>query len=295
MSMTGITPIVSGKWLRIASVKDELEMDVFDPLPFLAMIRKRPGRTIDIFTFAQRIPETTPKYDFPMEWDSLAVLDYGDHKHWFEGVLDDKTRNMIRKAGKKGVEVRIVDFDDELIRGIVAIYNETPVRQGRPFKHFGKNYDEAKEANATHLDRSEFIGAFYGPELIGFVKLVYGVRTARAEQIISKIAHRDKAPTNALLNEAVKMCQARGLPYLIYGTWPSKESFAQFKKNNGFKEYRLPRYFVPLTIKGRIGIRLGLHRGFKEHVPGKVRDMLIALRERWYGRKPQGKRRNGSL
>jgi hypothetical protein len=189
---------------------------------------------------------------------------------------------MIRKAGKKGVEIRTVDFNDELIRGIVDIYDETPVRQGRQFKHFGKTFEEVKRANVTHLERSVFIGAYHGLELIGFIKLVYGDRTARAEQIISKITHRDKAPTNALLNEAVKLCEKHAVPYLVYGVWPSKESFAKFKKNNGFREYRLPRYYVPLRAKGWIGVKLGLHKELKQRVPQIILNGLRDIRERWY-------------
>lgn len=282
MNMIEDVQITRGRFLRIASIRDEYEMDIFDPISILDRLRTQSERRIDIFAFSQRIPDSTPEYDFPMEWESIAVLEYGDYKHWFEKILDDKTRNMIRKAGKKGVDIRTVVFDDDLVRGIVEIYNETPVRQGRPFRHFGKTFNETKEANATHLERSEFIGAFFGTELIGFIKLAFGANMARAEQIISKIAHRDKAPTNALLSEAVKICQARGLPYLIYGTWPPKESFAQFKKNNGFKQYRLPRYFVPLTLKGRFGIMLGLHKEFKDRVPGAVREVLVSIREKWY-------------
>lgn len=285
MNIEDITPIISGRILRIASIKDEDDLDLPDPHAIIDRLRARIAGRVDIFTFCQRLPDVVPKYDFPMDWEAIAALDYGDHKHWFEKILDDKTRNMIRKAGKKGVDLRGVEFTDNLVRGIVEIYNETPVRQGRRFKHFGKTFDEVKEANATHLERSAFVGAFLGPELVGFLKLVYGDRTARAEQIISKIAHRDKAPTNALLNEAVKLAEQRRLPYVVYGIWPSRESFAAFKKNNGFRKYRLPRYYVPLSPGGRIGAKLGLHKELKQRVPGIIRDGLIAVRESWYGRK----------
>jgi len=282
MDIREITFVIKGRILRTAAVQDESDLDIPDPMAVIDRLKIRGAPKIDIFTFGQRIPETVPKYRFPMTWDSIAALDYKDHKFWFEKILDDKTRNMVRKAGKKGVEIRTADFDDDLIKGIVDIYNETPVRQGRPFRHYGKTFDEAKRANATHLERSVFIGAFCGPELIGFIKMVYGDRTARAEQIISKIAHRDKAPTNALLNEAVKLCEEHAVPYLVYGIWPAKESFAQFKKNNGFKEYRLPRYYVPLSPKGRIGLKLGLHKELKQRVPQIILTGLRDVRERWY-------------
>ena len=40
-------------------------------------------------------------------------------------------------------------------RGISNVYNETPIRQGRKFWHYGKSFDQVKAANATYLDRSE--------------------------------------------------------------------------------------------------------------------------------------------
>jgi hypothetical protein len=282
MDIQEVTFEIKGRILKTASVKDEYDLDIPEPRVVMDLLKAQGASKIDIFTFGQRMPDTLPRYKFPMEWDSIAALDYKEHKYWFEKILDDKTRNMIRKAGKKGVELRPAHFDDDFIRGIVDIYNEAPVRQGRPFRHYGKTFDDVKRANATHLERSAFIGAYYGLELIGFLKLVYGDRTGRAEQIISKIAHRDKAPTNALLNEAVKLCEEHAVPYLVYGIWPSKESFAQFKRNNGFKEYRLPRYYVPLTAKGRIGVRLGLHKELKERLPPFLMTRLRDLRERWY-------------
>jgi hypothetical protein len=54
--------------------------------------------------------------------------------------------------------------------------------------------------------------------------------------------------------------------------------------NNGFKSIALPRYFVPLTLTGRVALRLGLHRGAWSLLPAKARDGLKALRARWYSR-----------
>ena len=44
-----------------------------DPKPVLEGLRKC-GTRIDLFTFMQRLPETSTKYAYPMEWDNLAVL-----------------------------------------------------------------------------------------------------------------------------------------------------------------------------------------------------------------------------
>jgi len=37
----------------------------------------------DIFTFWQRIPDTEPKYSYPMEWESLAALPITTAEEWF--------------------------------------------------------------------------------------------------------------------------------------------------------------------------------------------------------------------
>ena len=55
----GRTVIATGRWLRIASVKDEELVEggaVNDPESFLAAVR-RSGLRADVFTFAQRLPD----------------------------------------------------------------------------------------------------------------------------------------------------------------------------------------------------------------------------------------------
>ena len=37
---------------------------------------------IDLFTFMQRLPETTPKYAYPMEWDNFAALQISTFDKW---------------------------------------------------------------------------------------------------------------------------------------------------------------------------------------------------------------------
>ena len=40
-----------------------------------------------------------------------------------------------------------------------------------------------------------------------------------------------------------------------------------FKRHNGFELVLYPRYFVPLTLKGTLALKLNLHRGIKEAMP----------------------------
>jgi hypothetical protein len=276
--------------LRIASLEDELDIDLNDPQHMIEAIRQNRGTRADVFTFIQRVPDLAPRYQYHMEWESMAVLEYHDYHHWFNELIDFRCRNKVRKAEKKGVEIRRADFDDDFVRGIMNIYNESPVRQGKRFWHYGKSFEEVKAANTTHLDRSDFIGAYYQGELIGFIKLVYGDRTARTEQIISKLEHRDKAPTNALISKAVELCDQKNVPYLIYGVW-STGSLGEFKQSSGFRKVDLPRYYVPMNVRGKIAIRLGLYKGTKERIPARIRDELTRIRRQWYQNRPSfGKR-----
>jgi hypothetical protein len=61
-----------------------------------------------------------------------------------EKRIESSVRRAVKKAVKSGVTVRIAEFNDDLVRGIVNINNETPIRQGKPFWHFQKGFDAVK-------------------------------------------------------------------------------------------------------------------------------------------------------
>jgi hypothetical protein len=182
-------------------------------------------------------------------------------------------------------------FDDEFVHGISQIYNETPVRQGRRFRHYGKSIEEVRKEEGTFRDRSVFFGAFFKGKMIGFVKLVSDSKGTQAGlmNILSFIEHRDKAPTNALLAEAVRSCVSRGIPYLVYSNFAygnkQRDSLSDFKRSNGFKQIDLPRYYVPLTAIGWMAWRLRLHHRWVDRLPEpialkvrKLRALLLSRR-----------------
>jgi hypothetical protein len=175
------------------------------------------------------------------------------------------------------------------------IYNESPVRQGKPFWHYGKDFETVKKMNGTYLDKSEFIGAYFNDELIGFIRLLYGNNSARMVQVLSKIEHRDKAPTNGLVAKAVEICAHKHVGYLIYERW-TDSSLGDFKRNNGFQKIELPRYYIPLNTKGTIALKLGLHHGVAEILPDTLKRSLKHLRRQWYERETKSERtENGKI
>ncbi len=277
--------VISGKYIKVASIKEEWDEDVIDPERLISEIKSK-GLKADIFTFMQRLPESKSKFDYPMEWDNVAALPISEYESWFQDRLHRNHRNKVKLAKKRGVTVRQVDFDDEFIHGIQQIYNETPIRQGRPYWNYGMDFQNTKLENSLFLERSLFLGAFWEDKLIGYIRLVFTNRFARTMGIISMLKHQDKAPTNLLMAKAVEMCAERGVPYLVYAKYDygkvGSDSLMNFKKYNGFESIILPRYFVPLSFIGRIVLLCSLHHGIKGMIPKKGIRLLKVIRAKWY-------------
>jgi hypothetical protein len=292
MQVCGKDIQVKGKLIRVASLAADMYEFLEDPRTAVEDLRNCNSR-IDLFTFMQRLPETRPKYNYPIEWDNVAALQVSTFACWWTEQIDNKTRNMVRRAEKKDVKIREIAFDDELVRGISEIYNECEMRQGKPFAHYRKDFDAVRQQSGTFLSRSIFIGAFLDDKLIGFLKLILDETRTQAGlvHILSLIQHRDKAPNNALIAQAVRSCAERRIPYLVYSRFrdgqKQRDSLIEFKENNGFKRIDLPRYYIPLTRTGAVALRLGLHKRFADHVPRSVAVRLCELRNAWRKRKLQ--------
>jgi hypothetical protein len=279
------TVIVTGQLLKTATIHDEGLVEgvlVPDPASFLSKL-KASGLKTDIFSFPQSFLDPQPKHDYYYEWDNFAVAATTSFKDWWE-KLSQVSRKNARRAAKRGVVVKIAPFDDELVRGIKAIYDETPVRQGRRFWHYGKDLTTVKEENATYLDRTVFIGAYHEGELIGFIKFVLVGRVAVLQQILSRVAHYDKRPMNAMLTKAIEVCQEKGASHLVYSKFTygrkAMNPLAEFKRRNGFEQLNFPRYYVPITLKGRLALALRLHRGLLETLPPSVIDFFLLVRSK---------------
>src|ERR1700682_1744387 len=161
---------IRGRLLRIASLDADKYQFLDDPEPFLEGLRKC-GKRIDLFTFLQRLPAAAPKFPYPMELDNLAAIPISTFEQWWTQQIGFKARNKAKQAEKKGVVLREVPFNDTLLQGICEIYNESPIRQGRRFPHYGMNMEKVRAYAGTFLTESVFIGAFFDGKLIGFVKL----------------------------------------------------------------------------------------------------------------------------
>lgn len=280
------TVLALGRWVRLASIHDEVWLEgdgVRDPKAAVARIAG--ALPADIFTFAQKLPDTKPKYPYPMEWDNVAAIQLTTYNEWWENMIPQESRKNVRRAGRRGVTSRVAELDDEFIRGIVEIYNETPIRQGKPFPKYGQDFNAVKRDVAQLLDRSIFIGAYHGTELIGFIKLVFIGKVASILSINSKNCHFDKRPTNILMAKAVEIAAERGMTHLIYGRYAygnkAASPLTEFKRRNGFVQIDLPRYYIPLNWRGKLMMSVNAHRGLVGMLPSGLVDFLVKARA-WF-------------
>ena len=97
------------------------------------------------------------------------------------------------------------------------------------------------------------------------MKIVHCGTFASVLTTLTRPSHADKRPANAILARVVRLCADESIPHLVYGqlNYGNKRegSLREFKLRNGFSEILVPRYYVPLTLRGRLALRLGMHKG----------------------------------
>ena len=285
ISVNGKSIVVKGKWLRIAVIHEEewLETEVEDPDLCVKALKEQVwgNHPADIFSFSQKLPGTAPKYSYPMEWDSIAAIRIATFKTWWEN-LPQETRKNVRRSQKRGVTVVVKNLDTSLIQDLIDLNNDAPVRQGKPFTHFGKTFDQVARDQASFLDRSDYICAYAEAQLVGVAKLVYRGDVASILTFLTKKSQQDKRPANALMAKTVELCEQKKISHLIFGmfNYGNKRDtpLREFKIRHGFEEILVPHFFVPLTVKGAISVKLKLHRGLLGLLPHSVISLLVNAR-----------------
>jgi hypothetical protein len=287
VEIDGRTVIVKGGWVKTAFIHDEELVEgvaVKNPEQFISALKKGEVKA-DVLTFSQRPPDVTPKHKFHFEVDNIAAVQVTTFEDWWEKRLPQESRKNVRRGAKRGVETKVVSFDDELMRGVEKLCNESPIRQGKPYWHYGKDLETLKREHATYLERSEFIGAYFEGELIGSIKMIYVDRMAMLIHILAMNTHHDKRPMNMLIAKAMEVCAQKGVGYFVYGKYlygNKKDTLVEFKRRNGFEQVNFPRYYIPLTLKGRLHVGLRLYRGLTGLLPAPVIGLLLRIRDRYY-------------
>lgn len=274
--------VVTGRFLKTARLRSEFHVSLEDPHSFIRHA-KPSGLRADVLTFVQGIQDSAPKYQFGYELEKMAVLPITTYDDWFTKQLTFKPRNKLRKALKSGIEIRLEDLNEPLLQGIKAVYDETPIRQGKRNYHYGEDLAKITRDHSTFLDRSQFIGVYDAGQLVGFGKVTFSQGCGIVMNFLSKVSHRDKAVNNAILAKMVEICADRQLNCLVYGHWGSDATrgLIEFKAANGFQCVAIPRYFVPLSALGRLALSAGVHRGVVNRLPAWCIEPAANVRKRW--------------
>ena len=277
--MIGQTELrVTGRVLRIARLRHEWFEFLEDPVAFVAEAKR--ARVADILVFLQEAHVPRPALPFHHLAASASVLTFKSYQDWWDG-LHFKARNKARKAQKTGVELRVAAPDDDFVRGVEKIYNESPLRQDRKFTHYGKDFATIKHDLSSFPERTFFVGAYHEGRLIGFMKLYEGDKILRTVHIIATLADRDKCVMDALIAKAVEMASAKNIFHLHYGDWAYR-GLGAFRVKYGFERHDCARYYVALNWRGAVALKLGLERPVRERIPQAWIDRLVRLRSRVY-------------
>ena len=89
------------------------------------------------------------------------------------------------------------------------------------------------------------------------------------------------ATANGLMAKIVETCVNKGMLFLVYGHWHER-SLGDFARHNGFEKIDLPQYYIPLTLKGKIALNLGIHHGLVAVIPKRLKPFLLEIRRIWF-------------
>lgn len=283
LEIAGQTYSIARGPVTVVKLEEEWYEDVKDPASVQEMLASRKDVGADLFTFWQRLPDVEKRYPFFSEPDYIAAMPVTTYADWFNRQIKPRVRTSLRKAEKEGLVVKETVFDDAFVQGMTEIFNEAPYRQGNRFWHYGKDFKTIKDQFSRCLHREDMIGAFWEGKMIGFIMLGNAGRFGVTGQIISSIAHRDRATNFALIAKAVEVCERRQLGHLVYLMW-GENSLTEFKRRCGFERIAVPRYFVPLSAKGRLALKLGVHRGWRALIPPHVKSQVKQWKSAWQAR-----------
>jgi hypothetical protein len=268
-------PGIGKRWFyKVAQYFEPIE-HTYDIYPKKELLTALAAKNVDLFSFIDRsfLRKSNDNLDFYHCPETIGLLHTESYDAWLKS-LPARERTAVRKTARIGLTTHVVDVDEGFIEAAHKIYNETPVRQGRKYSGFGITIDDVRKKFAN-LQTSKVIGAYLDNKLIGLIWVEFGDRVAAMMSFLSLISYRNKNPNNALIAAAVKLCDEKGYRYLTYGNMGYNPGLDFFKKNNGFRRVAVSRYFVPLTFKGQLAIKMNLCRSVERSFSPTITMALV--------------------
>jgi len=177
-------------------------------------------------------------------------------------------RNAVRKAEKRGVNIRPVDEIAEHIDDIITCNLSSLKRHGRPLMYphcyrepFLKYLSDTKSKCDSHF---HIYGAFWRNRLIAYMSTIEFNRLMTITLAMSSSPHLDKSPNNALIAHIVRSACERRFEWIYYSFGRVSSAYSRgllpgllrFKFEHGFREVPIPIYRLALTKTGSILSRI---------------------------------------
>lgn len=266
--------VMKGRFLMQARLIWEY---AYDFTPQNAFLQDLKTYGVDLVSFVERtFLRKIDRQDIPQtvhggcltETETVGLLSMTSYEDWLRSI-GKKARQDVCRSERRGIDVTNVRVDDRFLRDALAIYNETPVRQGRRYTGYGETLQRLKE-KFRDSKSARILGAYHGAQLIGLLWMMPGDHVAQIGSFVHLISERDKLPAKALIAAAVRDCCEKGIRFLVYptafGLQPGIDSFRLRMK---FVPFAVPRHYLPLTRRGYTALKLHVHKPI-QHVLPKV-------------------------
>jgi hypothetical protein len=194
----------------------------------------------------------------------IALLSFSSFSAWWKCHRVAKARNHVRAAIKAGVTVEEVEgvSDQATAKDVVRMYDESPIRENRYFRGYGRWDVSTVQRFFKTDDRSITLLAKCNRRVIGIdmskfkrdvAILASGITSLKARRKFRGIDHM-------FLARQIEALGQRGVRYLIYGKCGVLPHLDAFKIENGFRPVEVNYNHLLLTRKAMVLAEFGLHR-----------------------------------
>lgn len=147
-----------------------------------------------------------------------------------------KTRNMIRKADKRGYVAGVFDYNDFLD----DVYSVNTSKKFRAGRRMTKSYQErpwpVRVDNSCSSHRLVYVGVFKDGRLVAYAKVVIVGEVAVLDRFIGHGDNLRDGVMNLLLYAVVCYCVSVGVYWVNYLTMESaSKGIEDFKRHAGFR------------------------------------------------------------
>lgn len=173
-----------------------------------------------------------------MDYDGkrMALITVSDD--YFQS-LSAKSKNMVRKAKKRGYVYHGFDYNNYL-QDIYEINISKPKRQGRPMTENYMTYPTPIHSKFHGCSSHKYfhVGGFKDGKMYAYCAVAVVNELAIINTILGHADALTDGIMNGMINYLVRICYADGIKYLNYLTMEnSSESLQAFKRHVGFESY----------------------------------------------------------